>query len=147
MSLFAGPRNSWRYSLKRICQLRRRAVSDFRFEIVCLFIEEFEVNQENVFGKTSLCYAVTCRNGEQDLEIARFLLENKAKVNQGGEKGPLWLAVVKGSNSMVQLLLQYRVNPNIDRRAAVVDYGYDEFRHAFLTLLFEMEMQKFCACC
>jgi ankyrin repeat protein len=88
------------------------AASTGDLDIVRLFIKEFKwhINQKDSLHMTPLSRA-------EHLETARFLLENGANVNQGGEYGPLWYAVRQNNTEVSRLLLvEYEADPNLNRR-------------------------------
>jgi hypothetical protein len=103
-----------------------------RFDLVRLFIQEFKwnINQENEYGHALLFEAV--HNGytsltpivTPDLEMARFLLENGANVDQGGKYGPFWFAVKQDNIEACHLLLaEYHANANLHRKPVNTEDG------------------------
>jgi Ankyrin repeats (3 copies) len=115
---------------KSILKQRSRSVNAlFKwFDVVRLFIQEFKwnINQENIYGVTPLCRAA------ENVEMARFLLENGANVNHGGEFGPLSGAVGTNNAELVRfLLVEYQANPNLNRRPVEFE---DTIRRGYLRI-------------
>jgi Ankyrin repeats (3 copies) len=103
------------------------------YAIARLLVQEFKFSHRNL--NTPLCivlglelYTYTSRITEitdaERLEMVRFLLENGAKVNQGGKCSPLAKAVETNSDEVCRLLLvEYQANPNPARRSGQVTYA------------------------
>ena len=95
-----------------------------------------DVHERNALGETPLALLFRCRNRKTLVNMKRcydLLLENKADVNSRDIFGqtPLWLAVHRGDEKAVQLLIQLGADCNIPDMNGISPIDIAKFSHVF----------------
>jgi ankyrin repeat protein len=95
------------------------AIREGNLEIVKEFVKLGFVNKINDIGLTPLSFSLGYFSKEINLEIVKYLMENKADTNlttNEYKNFPIHIVVIKGEIKALKILLDYKVNINVQTK-------------------------------